>query len=226
VAAWRAHIAALEARCARLNARQFAALRFTGPGTDLTVGLPEGHVWTSAASESERGVPFVANLPTEEIFTLPHRLRVDGVVTNTLPLAREGQVAERFTLTFAAGRVVRVTAARGEAMLRGLIDADEGAGRLGEVALVPAGSPIARAGHLFFNTLFDENAASHLALGHAYRKSLQRGHLLDEAGFEAAGGNDSQIHVDFMVGSARVDVDGVRADGAVEPLMRAGEWAA
>lgn len=225
VAAWRAHIRDLTARRDYLTAKGYSALHFTGPGTDLTVGLPRGHVWSSAGMPSQQGIDFVANLPTEEVFTLGDRGRAEGMVTASRPLSYGGTLIEDFTLTFAGGRVVRATAARGEAVLRSLLDIDDGAGRLGEVALVPDNSPISQMGRLFLNTLIDENAASHLALGSAYRFSLQGGAALSEEAFAAAGGNKSLVHVDFMIGSGALDVDGITAEGHVEPVMRRGAWA-
>lgn len=225
IAAWREHLAVLAARSDLLNARRYRALRFTAPGTDLTVGLPDGHVWVSGASVSRSGISFVANIPTEEVFTIADRNRVDGVVRASKPLSYSGTLIEDFTLRFESGRVVEVRASRGEAVLRQLVDTDASAGRLGEVALVPHDSPIAQSGRLFYNTLFDENAASHVALGSAYKFTLSGADRMRDEEFERAGGNRSVIHVDFMIGSKQMDVDGVRVDGAAEPLMRAGAWA-
>src|SRR5262249_13893593 len=174
---------------------------------------------------SRTGLLFTANIPTEEVFTMPHKDRVDGVVRSSKPLSYGGTLIENFSLEFAEGRVVKVTADRGEAVLRQLVETDPGSARLGEIALVPHGSPVAQSGHLFYNTLFDENAASHVALGSAYKFTLSGGEEMGDADFEAAGGNRSATHVDFMIGSAELDIDGVGGDGAVEPLMRAGEWA-
>lgn len=224
VDAWRAHLGVLTARRQFLNDRRYATLRYRGPGTDLAIGLPEGHLWVSGESTSSRGTEFTANLPTEEVFTMPHKDHVHGTVRSSKPLSYGGALIEDFSLEFAEGRVVKVAAARGQDVLQQLVDTDPGAARLGEVALVPHGSPIARSGLLFYNTLFDENAASHVALGSAYRFTLDGGEKLDDESFEQLGGNRSNIHVDFMIGSAALDVDGVRADGQVEPLMRAGEW--
>ena len=223
-AAWERHVAALAARTAMLNERQYTALRFTGPGTDLTVGLPANHRWLGGAAPTGIGIDNVANVPTEEVFTAPHRGRVDGVVRATMPLSLSGKLVRDFSLTFEGGRVVDVQAAEGEALLRAQIDTDEGSARLGEVALVPAGSPIARSGILYYNTLFDENAASHIALGRAYRNCIDGCEGLEDEDFAALGGNSSITHVDFMIGSAEVDVDGITGDGTAEPLMRAGEW--
>jgi aminopeptidase len=224
VAAWQTHLASLAERSAHLNGRRFSALRFRGPATDLTVGLPAGHVWVSGRSTSRNGIPFVANLPTEEVFTIADRARVDGVVRATKPLSYGGTMVENFTLTFTGGRVTQLSAKRGEAVLRQLVDTDANAGRLGEVALVPHGSPIAQSGLLFYNTLFDENAASHVALGTAYKFTLEGGDAMDDDAFERAGGNKSAIHVDFMIGSGEIDVDGVTGSGSLEPVMRGGAW--
>jgi len=224
VAAWQQHLAALNARSDFLNARRYAALRFSGPGTDLTVGLPAGHIWVSGASTSRNGITFVPNLPTEEVFTIADRGRVHGTVRSTKPLNYAGSLIEDFALRFDEGRVVHLAAARGEAVLRQLVETDAAAGRLGEVALVPHDSPIAQSGRLFYNTLFDENAASHVALGTAYKFTLSGADAMSDDEFERAGGNRSAVHVDFMIGSPELDVDGVAAGGAHEPLMRAGRW--
>ncbi len=223
-AAWKNHVADLEARVRYLNARQYRELRYTGPGTDLSVGLVENHIWEGGAARLPSGIPFVANIPTEEVFTMPHRERTSGVVRATMPLDRSGVMIEDFSLRFEAGRVVDVQAGKGEAILRGIVDTDDGAGRLGEVALVPNNSPIARSGLLFLNTLFDENAASHLALGQNYPINIRNGTSMSAGEMAAAGGNHSMIHVDFMIGSGEIDVDGVTAGGSVEPVMRRGEW--
>jgi len=225
IAAWQAHIQDLIARSRYLNGKSYTALKYTGPGTDLTIGLPKGHIWKGAQSKSEKGITFVANLPTEEVFTMPDRNRVEGVITATRPLNHQGMLIDGFQLTFSGGRVVEATAKQGQSVLRDLIAADDGAGRLGEVALVPHSSPISQSGLLFYNTLFDENAASHLALGRAYRFNVQGGTVMSEDEFAAAGGNYSLFHVDFMVGSDKLDVDGLTADGKTEPVMRQGEWA-
>ena len=225
VAAWQTHIAHLQARSQYLNDQRYTALKFQGPGTDLTVGLPDGHLWNSAQAVATNGITFTPNIPTEEVFSLPHRARVDGVVTATMPLSYAGALIEDIRLVFKEGQVVEASASSGEAILREVIAADEGAARLGEVALVPHSSPIARQGRLFYRTLFDENAASHIALGGAYKLSLSGGHALSDEDFVAAGGNRSVVHLDFMIGSSQMDVEGVRADGGSQAVMRAGEWA-
>lgn len=225
VIAWRRHLEELNARAAYLNGKAYTALRYRGPGTNLTVGLPMGHIWVGGDSATNNGQMFVANLPTEEIFTLPHHAQADGVVRSTRPLSYGGTLISNFSLVFERGRITQVEAATGEALLRRLVDTDEGAARLGEVALVPHGSPISQTGLLFANTLFDENAASHMALGNAYPFCLDAGSEMSQEEFEAAGGNISATHVDFMVGSGELHIDGVTGEDAAEPVMRAGEWA-
>jgi aminopeptidase len=225
VAAWEDHLAQLAAKRDFLNDKQFTALTYSAPGTDLTVGLPENHVWEGGRKETQSDISFIPNLPTEEVFTMPHKDRVNGVVASTRPLSYGGVLIDKFSLTFEDGRVVKITAEKGEAVLRRLIESDEGAARLGEVALVPYSSPISQTGLLFYNTLFDENAASHLALGRAYRFSVKGGAKMSEEAFAAAGGNLSLTHVDFMMGSQEMDIDGLTADGRAEPVMRRGEWA-
>ncbi len=225
VAAWREHIGRLVARCDHLNHRRYRSLHFTGPGTDLTVGLPRGHRWLSAHMAAANGIDFTANIPTEEVFTLPHRAETEGTVTATRPLNYGDSLIHEFRVTFVAGRAVEATARTGEGVLRHLLDADEGARGLGEVALVPNSSPISQSGLTFYNTLIDENCASHVALGEAYRASLEGGEKMSDEEFAAAGGNRSLLHVDFMIGSAELDVDGLTEAGQSEPVMRQGEWA-
>lgn len=224
--AWEIHLGNLGARSEYLNARRYSALKYTGPGTDLTLGLPDGHLWVSGRSASTNGIPFTANLPTEEVFTIAHRDRVDGVVRASKPLSYGSTLIEGFNMTFEGGRVVRMHADRNADTLERLLDTDEGARHLGEVALVPHNSPISQSGLLFYNTLFDENAASHVALGNAYKFTLKGGNDMKGEEFERAGGNRSAVHVDFMIGSGELDVDGVLSDGSTEPVMRKGEWAA
>jgi aminopeptidase len=224
LAAWREHTKQLAATRDYLNAKQYTALKYTAPGTDLTLGMPENHLWHGGQKETLGGIPFIPNLPTEEVFTMPHKDKAEGVVTSTKPLSYGGVLIENFSLTFAGGRVTKVTAEKGETILKKLVESDEGAGRLGEVALVPHSSPISQTGLLFYNTLFDENASNHLAVGRAYRFSLENGPAMSDEEFAAAGGNDSLTHVDFMIGSAEMDIDGITQNGEIEPVMHNGKW--
>lgn len=225
VSAWQEHQQRLVSRASYLNAKQYTALHFTGAGTDLRVGLPQHHLWEGGGSEHSTGRRFVPNMPTEEIFTTPHRDRVNGTVKATKPLSYQGQIIDDFAFTFVDGRITGFEAKQGGEVLQHLLATDEGASHLGEVALVPHSSPISQLGVLFLNTLFDENAACHVALGRASARTLQGGTTMTPDQFSAAGGNISQIHVDFMIGSADVDIDGITADGSREPVMRRGEWA-
>lgn len=225
VAAWEAHVATLQKQGDFLNEQQFDALRITGPGTDLTLGLADQHHWLCAGQPSEKsGQMFVANVPTEEVFTAPHAQRVDGTVRATKPLSYQGQLIDGFSFTFTDGQVVDFSAETGEEALAQLLEIDEGAKRCGEIALVPHQSPISQSGVLFYNTLFDENAACHIALGRAYETTVQGGAKMDLAELKRHGFNDSFTHVDFMFGSDEIDIDGVRSDGSLVPVMRQGEW--
>lgn len=225
VAAWEEHIRDLQARSQYLNRKQYSALHFTAPGTDLTLGLPKDHHWASAREESQNGIEFTANIPTEETFTMADRARADGVVASTKTLNYGGTLIEGIVVRFENGRVVEVHASQGEDVLRKMIATDEGAARLGEIAIVPHSSPISRSGLMFHNTLFDENASCHLALGRAYKFNLKGGLKLTDEEFAARGGNQSLIHVDFMIGSDKMNIDGITANGQVEPILRKGEWA-
>ena len=202
-----------------------ARLAIRGPGTDLLVGLADAHEWNGGAAAAQNGVVCNANIPSEEVFTTPHKDRTEGVVRSTKPLSYGGTLIEDIAVRFENGRIVEATARTGEEVLRKVLDTDEGARKLGEVALVPDGSPISRSGLLFFNTLFDENAASHIALGQAYSKCFRNGTSLSAEELASKGANRSLIHIDWMIGSGEVDVDGIRSDGGAEPLMRRGEWA-
>ncbi len=226
VAAWKAHSKHLHERVAYLNAKRFHSLRFHSADgeTDLTVGLADDHLWAGGGGEAGNGVFCNANIPTEECFTTPHKDRVHGKVKASKPLSHQGTLIENIQCVFDGGKIVSAKASAGEDVLNRLISTDEGARRLGEVALVPHSSPIAQSGVLFWNTLFDENAASHIALGQAYATCLKEGEHMDEASLAALGANSSLIHVDWMIGSGQMDVDGLAADGASEPLMRKGEW--
>lgn len=224
VEAWLRHDAQLEQRARMLNEKRFAALHFQGPGTDLHVGLADDHLWLGGGTTARNGIRCIPNMPTEEVFTTPHKDRVHGTVRSTKPLSYQGMLIENISVRFENGRIVEANATEGETILRGMIDTDEGARRLGEVALVPHSSPVSKSGLLFWNTLFDENAASHIALGQAYSTCIRDADNLDAAQLAGKGANSSLIHVDWMIGSGEMDVDGVAADGTSEALMRRGEW--
>jgi len=224
VANWKAHDAELHKRAAFMNEKRYAALQYRGPGTDFRLGLADDHLWLGGGTTAVNGVYCIPNMPTEEIFTTPHKDRAEGTVTATKPLSYQGTMIEGIQVRFERGRIVDAHASRGEEVLRKLIATDEGAARLGEVALVPHSSPIASSGLTFLNTLFDENAASHIALGQAYTSCLRDGDKLAPEQLAAKGANDSLIHVDWMIGSNELDIDGITAAGAPEPLMRGGEW--
>jgi aminopeptidase len=225
IAAWESHNAALARRTAWLNGHAFHALHFRGPGTDLTVGLADGHKWNGGAETAKNGIICNPNIPTEEVFTTPHARRVEGRVSATKPLSYQGTLIEGISVRFEGGRIVEAHATRGEEVLQKVLDTDDGARRLGEVALVPHSSPIAQSGLLFFNTLFDENAACHIALGQCYSSCFIDGGSLSREEIAGKGGNKSLIHIDWMIGSGEIDVDGVNKDGSTVPVMRKGEWA-
>jgi len=225
VAAWKAHDAGLHQRAAFLNEKRYSALQYRGPGTDFRLGLADDHLWLGGGTTAGNGLYCIPNMPTEEVFTTPHKERADGTITATKPLSHQGTMIEGIQVRFEKGRIVEARASRGQEVLQKLIDTDEGARRLGEVALVPHSSPIAASGMLFFNTLFDENAASHIALGQSYSSCLRDGDKLTPEELAAKGANDSLIHVDWMIGSGQLDIDGLTATGVAEPLMRQGEWA-
>ena len=225
IAAWRDHNARLMERRHWLNGHNFAALKYSGPGTDLTIGLADGHMWKGGSSDSRNGIVCNPNIPTEEVFTTPHRLRVEGTATATKPLSYNGTLIENIQVRFEAGRIVDVKATRGLDVLVKAMDSDEGGRRIGEVALVPHSSPISQSGILFYNTLFDENAASHIALGQCYSDAFVDGQTITPEEIERRGGNKSVIHIDWMIGSGQIDIDGIGQDGSATPVMRKGEWA-
>ncbi len=225
IAAWQQHMARVRLQKDYLNAKQYVALKYTAPGTDFKIGLPTNHIWHGIDAQTNSGITFIPNLPTEEIFTMPHSAQADGVVSSTKPLSHNGVLIKDFVLTFEGGRIVKVSAQTGEKTLRKLVETDDGSSRLGEIALVPHSSPISQTGLLFYSTLFDENASSHLAIGKAYRFCLDHGTDMSDEQFAVAGGNNSLVHVDFMIGSAEMNIDGLMRDGTAEPIMRQGEWA-
>jgi aminopeptidase len=224
VAAWAAHNRDLQVRTRVLNEKAYAGLHFRGPGTDLRVGLSDGHEWLGGATTAKNGITCNPNIPTEEVFTTPHKDRVDGTVRSTKPLSYNGTLIQDIAVRFEGGRIVEAKASTGEEVLARVLDTDEGARRLGEVALVPYSSPISQSGLLFYNTLFDENAASHIALGQSYSSCIRGGTAMSAEELARRGANASLIHIDWMIGSAEVDVDGILPDGGEEPLMRRGEW--
>jgi aminopeptidase len=224
VTAWKEHDANLHARASRLNEKRYSALHFRGPGTDLRVGLADDHLWLGGGTTAGNGLYCIPNMPTEEVFTTPHKDRVEGRVTSTKPLSYQGTLIEEISVRFEGGKIVEAHAARGDQVLQRMIETDDGARRLGEVSLVPHSSPIASSGLLFMNTLFDENAACHIALGQAYSACLKGGDSLTAEQLASRGANSSLIHVDWMIGSNHMDVDGISAAGDSEPVMRAGEW--
>ena len=226
VADWQRHGANLKQRVDMLNAKRYSALHFkSGDGeTNLKVGLADQHLWAGGGTTAGNGIYCQPNIPTEECFTTPHKDRVEGIVRASKPLSHQGTLIENIRCRFEGGRIVEATATAGEDVLNKLISTDDGARRLGEVALVPASSPIAASGMLFWNTLFDENAASHIALGQAYSTCLIGGEKMTNDELTALGANSSLIHVDWMIGTAQMDVDGIAADGKAEPLMRSGDW--
>jgi aminopeptidase len=221
---WQKHLGKLEQRRAYLDSKQYSALHYKAPGTDLTLGLVDNHLWMGGTQDSQNGITYVANLPTEEVFTMPHKDRVDGVVKSSKPLAYGGTLIDDFELTFKNGAVTNAKAKRGLKTLEKLLETDEGAKHLGEVALVPYSSPISHSGVLFLSTLFDENAANHVALGSAYRFNVKDGTKMTDKQAAKVGVNTSLTHVDFMIGSNKMDIDGVAKDGSREAVMRKGEW--
>lgn len=225
IQAWKDHDAKLHEKEDWLNKEQFSALHYTSPRTDLTIGLPENHVWEGGGSKNAAGIEFMANMPTEECFTAPDNRRIDGYVTSTKPLSYAGNILENMKFTFKDGKVVEATAEKGQAVLDHLLETDEGVRSLGEVSLVPDPSPISQSGITFFNTLFDENASDHLALGAAYPFNVQGGTKMSKDQLKAKGINFSQAHVDFMVGSADMNIDGIKKDGTIVPVFRNGDWA-
>ncbi len=222
---WKQHIQMLEHRASQLNEKRFSKLQYKAPGTDLTIGLPDKHIWMTGASKTPQGEPFIANMPTEEVYTVPLKYGVDGTVSNTKPFVYQGNIIDGFTLEFVKGKIVKATAKQGQELLDEMIQSDAGAAYLGEVALVPHRSPISDSGILFFNTLFDENASNHLAIGDSYPTCYEGARELERTQLESIGLNTSIVHEDFMIGNAEMDIDGIHEDGTKEPVFRNGNWA-
>lgn len=225
VAAWKEHAANLQARAEYLNKKQYTALKYTAEGTDLTIGMPKDHVWIGGGEVNNQNVEYMPNIPTEEVFCMPHKNKVNGTVKATKPLSYASTLIDDFSVTFKDGKIVDFTAGQGGDTFQQLIDLDDGARYLGEVALAPSTSPIAQTGRLFYETLFDENASNHVAIGAPYRTNIKGGPDMSDEDFFAAGGNDSITHVDFMIGSVDMEVDGILPDGTREAIMRDGTWA-
>ena len=225
VEAWTKHDDTLHEKVDYLNEKHYKKLHYTAPGTDLTIELPEKHLWCGAGSINEQGHEFMANMPTEEVFTVPLKTGVNGTVSSTKPLSYGGNIIDNFSVTFKEGRITEVKAEQGEEILKQLVDTDEGSHYLGEVALVPFNSPISQSNVLFFNTLFDENASNHLAIGSSYAFCLEGGKNMSPEELAENGLNDSLTHVDFMIGSDKMDIDGILPDGTSEPVFRKGDWA-
>lgn len=223
-AAWATHETRLRQKADWLNAEQFTALHYQAPGTDLTVGLPDHHIWNGGSTTNAQGEVFTANMPTEEVFTAPDNRRIDGTVASTKPLSYSGSILQDMHFTFKHGRVVAAHAGQGDAVLQHLL-AIPGARSLGEVSLVPDPSPISQSGLIFFSTLYDENASDHMALGMAYPFSIAGGTKLTPAELTARGLNVADTHVDFMMGSAQMDIDGTKKDRTIVPIFRGGDWA-
>ncbi len=226
VAAWKEHVARTTARRDRLNALQLDSIRLqSANGTDLTVGLADGHIWEGAQSKTPEGYTFIANIPTEEVFTAPHRERVNGVVHGTKPYVYNGNLIENFWVRFENGLVVEHHAEKGEELLSKLLDTDPGARRIGEIALVPASSPINQSGLLFYNTLFDENAACHIAFGQGYPGTVEGGNAMTQEELLGCGVNSSLVHEDVMVGAADMTITGLTKNGETVSIFENGEWA-
>ena len=224
IKAWDKHNTTLKLRSNWLNNNNFKYLRYTGPGTDLKVGLADDHEWMGGASVAQNGITCNPNIPSEEVFTTPHALKVDGHVCSTKPLSYQGSLIDEIQVVFKEGKIIESKATKGEEILEKVLNSDEGARRIGEVALVPDSSPISQSGLIFFNTLFDENAASHIALGQCYSKCFKGNTNLSKEEITKKGGNSSMIHIDWMIGSKEIDVDGINFNGDIIPVFRKGEW--
>lgn len=225
VAAWQAHTDLLARKCAYLNDKKIKTLHYTAPGTDLTVELAKNHIWQGGGEDSTKGTYFVANMPTEEVFTMPYKYGVNGTVSSTKPFVVSGNLVDEFTLTFKDGKIVDCTAAQGEEVLKELIATDEGSHYLGEVAIVPHSSPVSRTNTIFFNTLFDENASCHFAIGSAYTTNIVGGGDMSQEELEKAGANTSITHNDFMVGSDKLTIEATTESGEKFTVLKDGEWA-
>lgn len=224
VAAWQEHIQTLKNVCDRLNGKRYKKLHYKAPGTELTVELNDGHIWLVGGGTNQSGVYFMPNMPTEEVFTMPKRSGTNGTVSSTMPLNLNGSLVDRISLTFREGKVVDFSAEVGYEALKNLLETDEGAAYLGEVALVPHDSPISNLNRIFYNIGIDENASCHLGLGNAYPTNMEGGLPLSKEELLERGANVSMTHVDFMIGSSELDIHAELEDGTMEPLFRKGNW--
>ena len=224
IQAWDDHNEKLRIKTNWLNEKNFAALQYNGPNTNLRVGLADEHEWMGGASKAQNGIICNPNIPSEEVFTTPHAHKVDGTVSSTKPLSYQGTLIDNIKVTFKDGKIIEAHASKGEEVLQKVLKSDEGASRIGEVALVPHSSPISQSGIIFYNTLFDENAASHIALGQCYSKCFKGDLDLSKEEITKRGGNSSMIHIDWMIGSNEIDVDGIDQSGNSVPIFRRGEW--
>jgi aminopeptidase len=224
IQAWDDHNEKLRIKTNWLNEKNFAALQYNGPNTNLRVGLADEHEWMGGASKAQNGIICNPNIPSEEVFTTPHAHKVDGTVSSTKPLSYQGTLIDNIKVTFKDGKITEAHASKGEEVLQKVLKSDEGASRIGEVALVPHSSPISQSGIIFYNTLFDENAASHIALGQCYSKCFKGDLDLSKEEINKRGGNSSMIHIDWMIGSDQIDVDGIDHSGNSVPIFRQGEW--
>ncbi|WP_188397776.1 aminopeptidase [Sporomusa sp. GT1] len=226
VAAWQEHSRALKQSMNKLNAHKFTLLHYTNSlGTDIKVELPDGHIWLGGPEHTTAGIEFVANMPTEEVFTMPKKTGVNGIVFSAKPLNYNGTLIDNFSLTFKEGRIIDCTAGQGLEVLKKLIETDEGSHYLGEVALVPHNSPISNSNILFYNTLFDENASCHFAIGKAYPICIENGVSMNPQQLEQAGVNDSMVHVDFMIGTPDLEITGITANGETISVFKNGNFA-
>ena len=225
VAEWKLHNEELRKKCNWLNDKKFSSLHFVGPDTDLTVGLADEHEWMGGSTIAQNGITCNPNIPSEEVFTTPHAFKVEGWVCSTKPLSHQGTLIDKIQVRFENGKIIDAKAKKGQEVLLKILDSDDGARRLGEVALVPHSSPISQSGLLFYNTLFDENAACHIALGQCYSKCFKGDENLSKDEISKLGGNSSMIHIDWMIGSKNIDIDGIQFDGSRVAVFRKGEWA-
>lgn len=225
IVSWKNHNSKLAEKVMFLNNYKFKSLHFKSSKTDLHIDLPEGHIWAGGSSLDPNGIEFTANIPTEEVYTLPHKFKVNGVVSNTKPFIYNGTIIDKFTLTFKDGKVVDYNAEVGYESLKSLLELDNGSCYLGEVALVENNSPISNTGTVYYTTLYDENASCHLALGSAYKTSIENGSEISKEDMDKYGINDSITHDDFMIGSSDMNIFGLTKDGKEIQIFKNGNWA-